>query len=120
MSSTESDSTLLTDFSDESSLQRERRKWSRDISVVCYVGLITCLVACVFIVVLVAIPGVIGYSHKDYIAGILSLFFLCIIFLLYKARDDSRSLIFISITAIGFGCLVIGFGGGQLIRKTST
>jgi len=100
-------------------IQRERRAWSKNISIICYVGLITCILACIFIVVLVVIPGIVGYSHKDYIAGVLSLFFLCIIVLLYKSRDDSRSLIFLSITAIALGCLVIGFGGGQLIRKVA-
>lgn len=97
-------------------LQRERREWSKLISVVGWIAFLTCLVALVVIITLIAIPGVVGFSHKNYIVGILSLFFVCGILLLYKARNDSRSLIFISIINLALACFVIGFGSGQLVR----
>jgi len=111
------ESVALSD--DLSALQRERREWSKLISIVCYVGLVCCILAIVLLFVLLVVPNIIGFSHKNFIAAVLSLFFACIILLLYKARDDSRSLIFISIIAIALGCLAIGIGTGQLVRKVT-
>jgi hypothetical protein len=101
---------------DTSVLQRERKEWSKLISIICYIGFIACIGAVTIIIVLVLVPGIVGFSHKNFIVGILSLFFIGILLLLYKARDDSRSLIFISIFAIALSFLTIGFSAGQFIR----
>lgn len=108
------DPLAVEDANQTSILSQERREWSKLISVICYLSLVSSVLAVVLLFVLLFLPGVLGFSHKDYVIGVVSLFFACILFLLYKARDDSHSLIKISISAVALSWLVIGFSSGQL------
>lgn len=104
----------------ESNWIRERKEWSKIISIIAYIAFVLVVIVIIITAIEIFTSDLIGASHKNYIVGVVFLFFSCICVLLVATRDDSRSLIFVCIIAIAFSFLDLGIIIGQLIRHAKT
>lgn len=80
-------------ISDESELDRFRRKWSEKLSINFWASVLLSAFALVVVIIAVAIPNTLGTDHKVYIIGVVAAGLLSIVLLLIKARSDSSSLL---------------------------